>query len=71
MDSQGKNKRQLTHNQAINTQPRWSFDGKEIVYVSAASGNLAIWTMDRDGKNPRQLTFDTPARDPYLIKENN
>ena len=31
-------------------------DGKKIVFCSDRGGDLDIWTMDIDGKNPRQLT---------------
>ena len=38
----------------------WMSDGR-ILYVSAASGNRDIWVTDGDGKNRRQLTFDSSA----------
>jgi TolB protein len=31
-------------------------DGKKIVFCSNRGGDLDIWVMDSDGKNPRQLT---------------
>lgn len=43
--------------------PAWDFrcsespDGKQIVFCRAATGGMpAIWVMDADGKNPRQMT---------------
>ena len=35
----------------------WSNDGK-LVFSSNISGNYAIWVMDADGSNRKQLTFD-------------
>ncbi|MEP7344336.1 MAG: hypothetical protein ABI877_03675, partial [Gemmatimonadaceae bacterium] len=37
-------------------QPRFSPDGKSIVYVSDRSGSENLWLVDPDGKNPRALT---------------
>lgn len=37
--------------------PLWTPDGR-IVYTSQASGGQAIWIMDADGSNNKQLTFD-------------
>ncbi len=36
----------------------WTPEGK-IAYASSESGNLDIWIMDADGKNHKQLTFDS------------
>lgn len=38
----------------------WTPDGR-ILYHSRASGADAIWTMDAEGKNQKQLTVDTGA----------
>ncbi|MGI8638605.1 MAG: protein kinase domain-containing protein [Pyrinomonadaceae bacterium] len=40
----------------------WMADGR-IVYVSTESGNRDLWTMNADGTNRRQLTFDKAADD--------
>jgi Tol biopolymer transport system component/DNA-binding winged helix-turn-helix (wHTH) protein len=37
----------------------WTSDDRKIVYVSEASGHQEIWTMDADGGNRKQLTFDS------------
>ncbi len=39
-----------------NERPRWSPDSRRLAFVSNRSGNLQIWIMDADGKNPRQVT---------------
>jgi Tol biopolymer transport system component len=35
----------------------WTPDGK-IVYVTQSGDNIDIWSMNPDGANPKQLTFD-------------
>lgn len=37
-------------------QPRYSPDGKKILFTSDRGGGDNIWYMDRDGKNPKQIT---------------
>jgi len=37
-------------------QPRYSYDGKKISYTSDRGGGDNIWTMDRDGSHPKQIT---------------
>ena len=39
-------------------QPRFSPDGRRIAFTSDRDGLWNIWTMDVDGKNPRQLSRD-------------
>ncbi len=57
-------------------QPRFSPDGKRIVFTSDRSGAENLWTADRDGSNPKALTtgrngrFISPAWTPdgqYVI----
>lgn len=37
-------------------QPRFSPDGKKILFTSDAGGGDNIWTMNTDGSNPQQIT---------------
>ena len=46
----------LTEGMAFDAQPRWSTDGKKIVFVSDRDGSDDVWVVDADGKNPRQVT---------------
>jgi Tol biopolymer transport system component/imidazolonepropionase-like amidohydrolase len=46
----------ITSGMAFDGQPRFSPDGKSIVYVSDRSGSENLWVMDAEGRNPRQLT---------------
>ncbi|MCF3110439.1 amidohydrolase family protein [Niabella sp. CC-SYL272] len=41
---------------AYEVQPRFSPDGKKILFTSDAGGGDNIWVMDRDGRNARQVT---------------
>ena len=47
-------------------RPDWAPDGKRIAYVSQeADKHGDIWTMNPDGSEPHQLTFDTEHADYY------
>jgi len=44
-DYDGENPRQLTNQQTINLSPRWSPNGKMIVYTSYKNGNPDLWLL--------------------------
>lgn len=46
----------LTSGMAYDVQPRFSPDGKRIVYVSDRSGGDNVWIMSLDGKDTLQVT---------------
>ncbi len=46
----------LTEGLPFDVQPRWSPDGRQIVFVSDKDGSDDVWVMDADGKNLRQVT---------------
>ncbi len=46
----------LRHNFAMEVQPRYSPDGKKILFTSDAGGGDNEWVMDKDGSNARQVT---------------
>lgn len=56
MDSDGRNRHQLTANSGLNMSPSVTADGTRIVFSSTRSGSSKIWRMDLDGNNPLQLT---------------
>lgn len=58
-DKSGRNIRALSEGD----QPRFSPDGKRIVFVSDRTKNNDIWMMNADGGNQQQLTFDPHADD--------
>lgn len=46
----------LTSGLAYDLQPRWSPDGKRVVFVSDRSGGDNVWIISRDGKDTLQVT---------------
>jgi formylglycine-generating enzyme required for sulfatase activity len=48
----------IAGNSYQNYAPSWSHDGRWIAFQSdQGSNNSEIWVMERDGSNPRRLTF--------------
>jgi len=41
---------------SFDSQPKFSPDGKKIVFLSDRSGSENIWLMDSDGQNPKPVT---------------
>src|SRR5688500_10154481 len=54
----------ITNGQAFDMQPRYSPDGKSIVFVSDRNGSENLWVADADGANARALT--TGERQDFL-----
>ncbi len=54
--SDGTNFRVLTRGLGMSHSPRWSPDGRTIVYTSTRSGSWQIYTMNADGSRQRRLT---------------
>ena len=58
----GSQRTQLTHSSIDSTHPRWSPDGKQIVYVTESkNGPSQIHRMQADGSGDRSLASDQPA----------
>ena len=53
---QGGTAEPLIAGNAFQSQPRFSPDGKNIVFISDESGADNVWIADFDGKNTRQIT---------------
>lgn len=49
----------LTSGPAFDSQPRYSPDGKRIVFLSDRNGADNVWICDSDGKNTKALTRGT------------
>lgn len=64
MKSDGSNQTRLTLNEASDTYPVWSPDGRQIAFHSDRDGNDEIYVMDADGRNQRNLTRH-PKRDTF------
>jgi Tol biopolymer transport system component/imidazolonepropionase-like amidohydrolase len=59
MPATGGEARTLRQGLAMEVQPRFSPDGKKILFTSDAGGGDNIWVMDKDGSNARQVTKET------------
>jgi Tol biopolymer transport system component len=46
----------ISSGNAFDTQPRYSPDGRRIVFVSDRSGGDNVWTISTDGKDTTQIT---------------
>jgi Tol biopolymer transport system component/imidazolonepropionase-like amidohydrolase len=55
----GGNATALRQGLAWEVQPRFSPDGKKILFTSDAGGGDNCWVMDSDGKNARQVTKES------------
>jgi len=66
----GKTRRQLTNTTKKDRQPRWSPDGKSILFVSTRSGTPQLWLIDTGGGEARQLTtISTGVSDPTWSRD--
>jgi len=54
----GTGRQQLT-TVSDNQFPAWTPDGTRMAFASMRTGNSEIWTMNADGSNQTQLTFNT------------
>lgn len=57
--STGGKAKVLRSGHAFEVQPRFSPDGQKILFTSDAGGGDNIWTMNRDGSNPKQITKES------------
>lgn len=48
----------LTESNAVNESPCWAPDGRHIVFSSDLSGSIQLWSIDYDGTNLKQLSFE-------------
>lgn len=56
MNADGSEKVQLTSTPQNEFNAVWHPDGKKIVYISAASGELQAWEMNADGSGKNQIS---------------
>jgi dipeptidyl aminopeptidase/acylaminoacyl peptidase len=52
----GSEEHQLTTPSASDTQPRWSPDGKSLLFVSTRSGSPQVWRVAVEGGEPERIT---------------
>jgi len=48
--------RQITFGEGTNESPAWSPNGRHVAFSSTRAGRTQIFTVDRDGRNLRQIT---------------
>ena len=48
----------ITSGPAFDMQPRFSPDGRRIAFASDRNGSTNIWTMDREGRDAKQVSRD-------------
>ena len=53
----------LTRSQAIDTNPSWSPDGKQLAFTSSRSGRPNVYVMALDGSNVRRISFEGDYND--------
>jgi formylglycine-generating enzyme required for sulfatase activity len=56
MHASGKNAKQLTKSEGDDADPRFSPDGKRILYTTVRAGVPEIWIINRDGSQPKSVT---------------
>ena len=59
MPATGGEAKVLRGGHAFEVQPRFSPDGKKILFTSDAGGGDNIWMMNRDGNNATQITKES------------
>lgn len=50
--------RQITFGEGSNESPAWAPNGRHLAFSSTRAGRSQIFTVDRDGRNVRQVTRD-------------
>jgi TolB protein len=50
--------KRITQNPATDTEPVWSEDGRDLIYLSDRSGSAQIYRVDADGGRAERLSFE-------------
>ena len=56
--------RQITYQRGLNESPSWAPNGRHLAFASTRTGDSQIFTVNRDGSNLRQLTFEGMSTTP-------
>ena len=57
--------RQITFGEGSNESPAWSPNGRHLAFSSTRAGRSQIFTVDKDGRNVRQVTRDGNNQTPH------
>jgi len=57
--------RQITFGEGSNESPAWAPNGRHLAFMSTRAGRSHIFTVDRDGRNVRQITRDGNNTTPH------
>ena len=71
MNADGTEQTRITDNQADDTDPTWSPDGRRIAFLSDRDGNREIYVMNADGNEQTRLTmnlgfYEEPEWSPFI-----
>ncbi len=59
IDADGRNIKQLTFTEGINTSASFSPHGKRIAFVSSRGGSPQVYVMNADGSDQHRITFNS------------
>ena len=57
--------RQITFGEGTNESPVWAPNGRHLAFMSTRQGRSQVFTVDRDGRNLRQITRDGNNTTPH------
>ena len=61
MATDGSRQTQITNTPGPHSEPSWSPDGSRIAFTYEFDGTQSIWSVKRDGSDPKNLTNDPRA----------
>lgn len=67
--AEGGKATQLTSNEAYDTAPVWSPDGKQIAFASNRQGSMDVYLMNSEGGTPKRLTTYSGNETPVAFKD--
>lgn len=67
----GGTARQITSNEAYETAPVWSPDGRKLAFGSMREGSMDVYITDAEGGTPVRLTTHSGTETPLAFADNN